>query len=780
MAQITTRQTAGTGATVAGVPLTNAQIDQNFINLNVDVIGHKYHSFSNDQYFFDDYEQGRYFRLFTENAVSDNTRFGAIQDVEYWNGTAWVVWSDVGSLIKNLLDGRQDTYCSIDHVHRRFRFTVTKNSGWPTKTIIALQTTWTGFTYTSATVTIEGSTQVSGGTWTTRDTSVFGNATSGANWGIHAKVTSSLHTGEIYNRITIDITDWVDSGIYTTYPLVGFAVYSNYTGASLQPWSWNYDKVVNFQAVPTALGNLVLTSANYNSYSPTLTGTGASGTWGINILGNAGSATVATSLVNNSVTDYLRVTNTAGAQRLLMGNQDSGGVNNPSMIIAANGELQLGNGNSWTGSGGTFTRHSTFNTTGGYITGQLKVGSNTTSSSYKFDVTNTLAGAQADKTIVHIADLYNAGANGQFFKIMGGLSGINLLSGWGNLVLGARTADGNDTFTSHLVINGAGTVNIPNTLQQGGNQVLHAGNYNSYSPTLTGTGASGTWAIGISGNAATVTNGVYTTGSYADPAWITSLAKSKVGLGNVENTAISTWAGSTNITTVGAITTTSVTSSGGITTSSATHRVQLGTDAGGSISIGRIDNVASAPYIDFNSGATSTDFDVRLASSGGNGTAGNGLLTITGNVNIAKNLTVVGTVQHAGLTMTAGTNVDQVYSVTDTLTLTTAWQDTTVNAAELATGTYVVQVLVNDNAVNGGHWSTYYSGVMSWYAADTNEASSDEIMLHRAGHASTTGNLYLRVLRTLTADVADLKLQIAGSTTNTGTSTYQFKFRRLI
>jgi hypothetical protein len=41
---------------------------------------------------------------------------------------------------------------------------------------------------------------------------------------------------------------------------------------------------------------------------------------------------------------------------------------------------------------------------------------------------------------------------------------------------------------------------------------LNSANYNSYAPTLTGTGASGTWGIGISGNAATVTNGVYTTG----------------------------------------------------------------------------------------------------------------------------------------------------------------------------------------------------------------------------------------------------------------------------
>lgn len=37
-----------------------------------------------------------------------------------------------------------------------------------------------------------------------------------------------------------------------------------------------------------------------------------------------------------------------------------------------------------------------------------------------------------------------------------------------------------------------------------------------------------TYAISISGNATTVTNGVYTTGTYADPTWITSLAGTKI------------------------------------------------------------------------------------------------------------------------------------------------------------------------------------------------------------------------------------------------------------
>lgn len=44
-----------------------------------------------------------------------------------------------------------------------------------------------------------------------------------------------------------------------------------------------------------------------------------------------------------------------------------------------------------------------------------------------------------------------------------------------------------------------------NNAQINGSQILHAGNYNSYSPTLTGTGASGTWGISVSGTAANIT-----------------------------------------------------------------------------------------------------------------------------------------------------------------------------------------------------------------------------------------------------------------------------------
>ena len=63
-------------------------------------------------------------------------------------------------------------------------------------------------------------------------------------------------------------------------------------------------------------------------------------------------------------------------------------------------------------------------------------------------------------------------------------------------------------------------------------------------PSTTGTGASGTWNISVTGNAGTVTNGVYTTGSYSNPAWITSILGSIVS-GAVASATLATTA--TNI-----------------------------------------------------------------------------------------------------------------------------------------------------------------------------------------------------------------------------------------
>jgi hypothetical protein len=90
-----------------------------------------------------------------------------------------------------------------------------------------------------------------------------------------------------------------------------------------------------------------------------------------------------------------------------------------------------------------------------------------------------------------------------------------------------------------------------------------------------------------------------------------------------------------------------------------------------------------------------------------------------------------------------------------------------------------MQIYANDNAVGGGHVDVYYSAIMSWYSTTTNETTWDEIVLNRAGSSVGQGALFVRLLRS-SGSADNLKLQIAGTTINTGAATYTFKFRRLI
>lgn len=88
--------------------------------------------------------------------------------------------------------------------------------------------------------------------------------------------------------------------------------------------------------------------------------------------------------------------------------------------------------------------------------------------------------------------IYPKGATGYGIRYLEGTPDKMMISASGN----NNTAGGSDLCING---NGDGTVTIR------GNTILHAGNYNSYAPTKTGGGASGTWGISISGNAATAT-----------------------------------------------------------------------------------------------------------------------------------------------------------------------------------------------------------------------------------------------------------------------------------
>ena len=154
-------------------------------------------------------------------------------------------------------------------------------------------------------------------------------------------------------------------------------------------------------------------------------------------------------------------------------------------------------------------------------------------------------------------------------------------------------------------------------------------------------------------------------------------------------------------------------------------------------------------------------------------------LRITSGTTISDQpLNVTGNVQHTGLTMTSGSDVDQLYTVTVSAQLTTSWQDTGINGSDLSTGTYIVQIYA-DSDVPRYHYQEFYSGVMSWYSGATNSNEVDEITLHRAGHAPNDGNIFLRTLRHPSGG-DNLMLQLRATHNSTSASNYIFKFRRMI
>lgn len=120
--------------------------------------------------------------------------------------------------------------------------------------------------------------------------------------------------------------------------------------------------------------------------------------------------------------------------------------------------------------------------------------------------------------------------------------GTNLTGTASGLSIGgnAATATSAGSVTNSLTINSGGAGGASPQTFNGAAAVTIS--YNTVgAPSTTGTGASGTWGISISGNAATVTNGLYSTGSYSNPTWLTSIS------GSIVSGAVATATTATNV-----------------------------------------------------------------------------------------------------------------------------------------------------------------------------------------------------------------------------------------
>ena len=189
-----------------------------------------------------------------------------------------------------------------------------------------------------------------------------------------------------------------------------------------------------------------------------------------------------------------------------------------------------------------------------------------------------------------------------------------------------------------------------------------------------------------------------------------------------------------------------------------------------------------------NTGTQVFDTGVYLDTTAGMLTATTFKGALSGNASSASKLSTARTISLGGIlsgsasfdgsgNITISATANDITTITKSLTVTTSWMDTGITGTNLATGTYAVQMLVNDGT-NTSQWNEHYSGIMSWYADTTNSTDADEILLHKAGHASNGRHVYLRTLRA--SNSGYLKLQISCTHAFTASSSITFKFKKLI
>ncbi|HHG3075767.1 TPA: hypothetical protein ACPVXB_001025 [Vibrio parahaemolyticus] len=133
-------------------------------------------------------------------------------------------------------------------------------------------------------------------------------------------------------------------------------------------------------------------------------------------------------------------------------------------------------------------------------------------------------------------------------------------------------------------------------------------------------------------------------------------------------------------------------------------------------------------------------------------------------------------VYHTGYKPTLD-DVSAFKQFTKKLTLSNNWLDTGIAMNDLSSGSYMVSVEVNQ--ADTGFYGAIFTGVMSWYAADTNSPETTEILLHGAGHSLGGHRIFLRTQFTSRGG-AGLRLQISTTRGGTPAANYIFKFRKLI
>jgi hypothetical protein len=317
-------------------------------------------------------------------------------------------------------------------------------------------------------------------------------STSGAFVHTQENLAANLTAGQHIISVIGKVGSTKNSG-YIGYTWAGDASNSNFVTIG----HWGNDDLLRVygDGNVTVGTNTVLHAGNYNSYSPTLTGGGASGTWGINITGNAGTATKVT---RKEVAGYLWDGTTLSTYWTKIGRVSG----DASMMVSIYGSTD----SNYSGAQLALATFKSFS--GGSVSAQLdSLTANSLNANIAIDNSGDcwiyISASWSSFVRYSIDEQYNCTiyssptqqittpANS---KVLGPGQGVRATSG---------NVTGASVYNTGSIV---GDLTVRGSVSIASNTALHAGNYNSYAPTLTGTGASGTWGINITGNAATATS----------------------------------------------------------------------------------------------------------------------------------------------------------------------------------------------------------------------------------------------------------------------------------
>ena len=349
-----------------------------------------------------------------------------------------------------------------------------------------------------------------------------------ANLATTARITSRMFDRDSSNAINL-VTIY-DTNKTTLRGLIGFhntggdgtgSAYIIPYPATVDTWSGTEGLYIKKGELKID-GAIVLTSSNYSSYTVTKTGSGASGTWGISISGNATSATKLATARNIFGRSFNGEADIAGKGTFY------GSYNSTANSRYSTAALEIRE-NGLVGTAQTDIAYAPqigFHWSG-KVAGQLALGSDakfrfitqgggtaTLIANLEGNATSAGSATTASKLSGNNGFIYGA-STFQYFDISGTAGAAYEVndtptSAWWYIQRHIHSNSSSHYYTDVAIPFNANSIYYKRitagTVQNNGwVKVLDSLNYTDYTVKKDGTGASGTWGISISGNAATAT-----------------------------------------------------------------------------------------------------------------------------------------------------------------------------------------------------------------------------------------------------------------------------------